>query len=349
MRNPSFLGPALAPAFVPSLLLAGLSAQALQPGAPAPTFALTQMVRGEAVPKLRPGVVHLIEFWGEQAGSGFDRHVDFARLKKQHGDRLQLLGVVGPSEDYDFEAVANYYAENGAHLDITIGFDGDGALRDAWLTASGEDAPVVFLVDEKGRLAWLGGFGMLPIALPKVLSGEFDPKALAADTEAAGKQVMKLALTASLKPEGAVAVLDELVAKWPALESMAVLLAWGGIVSGEAPEHAVPLQQRVYRALLATEDAWVMNGLAWSIVDPDVEMATRDLDLALQAAEKAVAWSEAKNPSILDTLARVYFWKKDYKQAVQWQQKAVALVEDEEERAALQATLAEYERLLAGG
>lgn len=330
-------------------MLAAAPAQDLKPGAAAPAFALAEMVRGDAVAKLRPGVVHLIEFWGAEAGSGFDRYEEFAKLRKRHGDKLVVTGVVGPDdENYDFDTVREYYAEAGPHIDFAIGFDGDGKLHEAWVAAAGAEAPHVFLVDQKGNLAWSGGLGFLPLALPVVLKGDVDYAKLAADQQEAEKKFMRLALVAGLKPEAATKELDELVAKWPALEYLATLTAWSGLLDNDDPTLALPLAERVCKVCSAEGDAMNLNGLAWVLVDPENEWADRKLTVAEQAAKKAVELTKGEDASILDTLARVHFWKQDYAQAVAVQKLAIAKATDDEERAAYAAVLADYEALLAG-
>ncbi|MEZ6036732.1 MAG: hypothetical protein R3F29_04585 [Planctomycetota bacterium] len=335
--------------FVSSLLLlTAAPAQELQAGAAAPAFALSQMVRGAAVTELSKGVVHLVEFWGTGPGMGFDRDREFARLAKSYGPKLRLIGVVAPSDedDYDFEVVADYYAEHGEHLSFTIGFDGDGKLHEAWAKAAGNEPPALFLVDEKGRIAWIGGLGFLPLVLPKVMAGDCDPTALAEDTAAAQKQMLRLVMTASLKPAGAMAEMDKMVKQWPLLETMAVTTAWSSLLDSDEPKLAIPLEKRVCDVATKDQDSSTLNWLAWTIVDPAVERAERDTATAERAAKQAVALTQEKDPSLLDTLARVYFWTKDYKQAVAWQKKAVAaLGEEDEGRDGLEATLKEYEQL----
>lgn len=330
-------------------LLAALPAQQLEPGATPPAFALSEMVRGAPVAKLAPGKVHLIEFWGSEAGTGFDRAQEFHALQKKHGDKLVVTGVVGPDEEsYDHATVAEYYAEHGAHLQFTIGFDGDGALHKAWLPAVGAEPPHVFLIDAAGKLAWSGGLGFLPIALPVVMKGDVDYAALKADCDAAEKKFMRLALVSALKPKATITELDELVKSWPALEPLAVVVAYNGLVDSDEPALALPLQGRVAKVFYDNGDADSLNGLAWSIVDPDVEAESRNLEVAEKAAKQAVELTKGEDGAVLDTLARVYFWKKDFAQAVKVQKQAVEKALDDEEREMYAAVLKEYEALAAG-
>jgi hypothetical protein len=62
--------------------------------------------------------------------------------------------------------------------------------------------------------------------------------------------------------------------------------------------------------------------LSWTTVD-DKGVKKRDLDFALEGALRANELTKEQDPSILDTVARVYFEKGDLKQAIKWQRKAV--------------------------
>jgi hypothetical protein len=92
------------------------------------------------------------------------------------------------------------------------------------------------------------------------------------------------------------------------------------------------------------EQIW--NFVAWSIVDPAGGVEKKDLDLALKAAVKADDASHHGDAAIIDTLARVYATKGDYKKAVELQTKAVSLA-TEDMKADIQATLKEYQDSLA--
>jgi hypothetical protein len=330
-------------------LVTGAAAQGLEVGAKAPAFALAKMVRGAPVASLPAGKVHLIEFWGTSAGAGFERFEEFAALRKTHGDKLAVVGVIGPDpEQYDFETVADYYRENGDSIDFTIGFDDGGKLHAAWVAAAAAEPPHVFLVDAKGNVAWSGGLGFLPLALPVVMKGDVDYAKLAAEQEAAKKKFIRLTFLASLKPAGTAKELDGFVARWPALAHLATTTAWGQLLEGDDPGLALQLCDRMVEVCSAAADAMHLNWVAWTLVDPELEWPDRMLAIDEKAAEKAVALTGGEDSSMLDTLARVAFWKQDFKQAVQLQQKAVAKAEDPDERAGLAVTLGEYQRLLDG-
>ncbi|MFN9971165.1 MAG: hypothetical protein ACK58T_14860, partial [Phycisphaerae bacterium] len=89
------------------------------------------------------------------------------------------------------------------------------------------------------------------------------------------------------------------------------------------------------------------NYIAWGIVDPgrklDVKSNPKLVEIALDAAEKANKATNGKEPGILDTLARVHFVKGDTAKAIEIQTKAIALAENEKDKAELESALKEYQ------
>jgi WD40 repeat protein len=88
------------------------------------------------------------------------------------------------------------------------------------------------------------------------------------------------------------------------------------------------LGERLVDEAISAGKARHLNRIAWAIVDPaaPIERADRDLDLALRAATKAVELTDRDRGDMLDTLARVYFWLGDHRQALELQDDAVAVV-----------------------
>ena len=91
------------------------------------------------------------------------------------------------------------------------------------------------------------------------------------------------------------------------------------------------------------ENAGLQNEIAWFLCNPE-GLTTEGFELALQAANTANQITDGSEPSILDTMARVHYRKRDLQSAVEWQKKAAAL-DVENER--IQQTLQEYQAELA--
>ncbi len=332
-----------------------LFAQQLTHGQAAPPLTSEHWVLGEALTKFEEGTIYIVEFWGEDPNMGFTRRKDFTALQEKHGDKLKIVGVMQDSEDFEFEGVADYYKEHAKDLTCHIAWDVGGKLHKAWVTAADENTPSLFLVDGTGSIAWIGDLGFLEIVLPKVLAGKVDSKALAEESKGAMKQFTGVLLVAGMNPAKAIEVMDRLLKKYPWMDSMVVPTVYNTLLeidsedeyASKGIEVAMQLRPRLCDVCIASKDTDWLNGLAWSIVDPELKLEERDLVIAEKAATKAVEFTQEKDAAILDTLARVFYWKKDYKQAIAWQKKAVALSEAGNGLEEMTATLKEYEKLVS--
>jgi predicted Zn-dependent protease len=83
--------------------------------------------------------------------------------------------------------------------------------------------------------------------------------------------------------------------------------------------------EKIVNALLDQniQDARVYDGLAWSIATED-KATPALLNLAEKSARKASVIEQGKDPSILETMARVQFRKGDKAGAIATQEKAMA-------------------------
>jgi hypothetical protein len=105
---------------------------------------------------------------------------------------------------------------------------------------------------------------------------------------------------------------------------------------------------------IADKDAITLNQVAWGIVDPEAKVKKRGvpqamktvevalLDIAMKAAAKAVEFTREQNGAMLDTLARVWFWKQNYDKALELETRAYAVAR----RKDIKKTIAEYQSLV---
>jgi len=108
------------------------------------------------------------------------------------------------------------------------------------------------------------------------------------------------------------------------------------------PEEAAKLAAKL--EAMEITDARLLNEIAWDILTSDT-IRTRDLPLATRLAEKAMALTEEKEASIVDTYARALFDAGDIAGAIRYQEKAVALDAEDPDL----ATVLERYRAAAAG
>jgi hypothetical protein len=106
--------------------------------------------------------------------------------------------------------------------------------------------------------------------------------------------------------------------------------------------YAAHLTDDVYK-----DSAEDLNGMAWSLVDPDQPKRSAKLEaVALKAAQRADELTRGKDAATADTLARAYFCSGDTAKALETQQRSVALAKGTplEKDPDIAARLAEYQK-----
>ena len=217
---------------LPSLALAFLSAHAsaaaLNPGDAAPALKVGKWMKGDAVEKLEPGQVYVVEFWATWCGPCRTSIPHLTELTTKFAGKATFIGVsVFEREKTDeerFKKVGDFVTEMGSKMDYRVAADAaDKAMATNWMEASGERGiPTAFIVDKEGKIAWIGHpMGDLEKTLDAVVEAKWDAKAFAAGrtmARAADEEEQKLMtpilkLARENKPKEAIEALDKVIAE----------------------------------------------------------------------------------------------------------------------------------------
>ncbi len=318
----------------------------LRPGDPAPRLAVAEWLRGPALADFTRERCYAVVFWAAWSKPCRDALTQLTALQRRHPDQLTVLGITSVDDENPKTAVTALLTERGDGIGFPIGWDDAQQTHEAWLRAAGQDdIPCAFLVDRTGVVVWMGHPLWLEVAAPLVVGadGPLLPGTVRDAVGAIETRVTDAYLTAVTKPEQSVKDMAALVAEHPFVADMVENNVFVLLLQGGQPALAKPIGERLVRRAEAKRDAEWLNELAWSIVNPDVTIRARDLDTALRAAEAAVALTAEKDGNFLDTLARVWFWKKELPKALALQEKAVTVDPDRQD---LKRALGEYRAAL---
>lgn len=270
----------------------------LKVGDRAPALGEGKWIKGEPVSEFESGKVYVLEFWATWCGPCIAAIPHVTELQKKYADKGVIIIGQDVWED-DPSKVEPFVKEQGEKMGYRVVMDEpagqDGYMSKTWLAAAGRNGiPCSFIVDQDGKIAWIGHpMAMAPV-LEKVVAGEYDVDKAKAD---------------AAKAERAKTAMDELM-------KLAQAGKWDEFYA-EA-EEAIP----------DIEDAEALNVIAWRIVDPENPFPVQNLDVAMKAGTKANELTKHENGAMLDTLARVYWLKGDKKKALELQQKAVDVNEE---------------------
>ena len=287
----------------------------------APELVVERWLRGEALERLEPGSVYVIDFWATWCGPCIAGMPHLTALQRELGPRgLRVIGVAPRPDEWghDEASIEALLARKEAEIGYAIALDAEGDSErgyqgvfrgktiESWMGAAEVGAlPIAFVVDRAGTIAAIAPPLEVGAAVRACLDGTFD-------RERAAREYRALL--------GARAQLAELEAL---------------LETGER-DLARTLTEELFAGPL-WNDARYLTALAgdWSAGEPDGPSRS----VALRAAKRADALSGSREPGTLGLLARLYLANGETDAAERAQSAALALAEGDF-RAALERDFA---------
>jgi thiol-disulfide isomerase/thioredoxin len=285
-------------------------------GDPAPKLQVKEFVKGDPVKELEKGKVYVVEFWATWCPPCRESIPHLTKLQKEHKD-VTFIGV--SVSEQDFDKVKPFVEKMGDKMEYRVAVDDvpegkkadAGAMNKHWMAAAEQDGiPTAFVIDKDGKVAWIGHPMEMDKPLGEIAAGKWDLKAAAVaykeekarekKMQQIGPAIMRGMRSGDLKD--ALAGIDDVVKDDPKAKAMI---------------------------------AQALNQLAWQIADPDQvkrnKPPAKQLQAALDAANKAVDLTGGKESALLDTLACAHFANGDAAKAIETEEKALKLKPDDAE------------------
>jgi len=305
-----------APAFAQADKAATLSI-----GSPAPKLPVAEWVKGTPV-VLGDGKVHVVEFWATWCGPCKTSIPHLTELAKKYTGKADFTGVSVFERGEGVPAkVKSFVTTMGAQMDYHVARDdAKGTIAQTWMQAANQDGiPTAFVVDKTGTVVWIGHpMDGLDEAVGKVVAGTYDIKA--AKTEMKAKQEAE---AKEQKFAESVAALDKTLEANPQYAAdVAPIKISLMMIYDEAAA-----QKYVAKASGAElkNNAQLLNGFAWRIVEPKSKIKKPDYAAAVTIAEAAVKATNEKEAAVLDTLSWAQEKNGNIADAIKTAEKAVAL------------------------
>lgn len=336
-------------------------------GSPAPALPPVEWRLGEPVKEWKEGNVYVLDFWATWCKPCIASMPHMVEVQNKYKDKnVHVVGLaVWPNESAKptkewIDGRATDKVPQNDNLNYAIADDIDGKVADAFMRAMERNGiPTVMIIDQKGRLAWVGHpMDGMDESLEQIVGGTYDLDKQVVETKAQAEKDAKAQVlmtefqTAQMAGDWqkVLELTDKLIAIDPAQFAQAGLYKYVIVLTkvGDSAK-AASIGRELVNGPLA-DKAPLLNSLAFLIIDhKEIKDGERDFELALEAVNKANTIEEGKRPEVLDTMARVQFAKKDFAAAVATQEKALALVTDDEEmKSDYTAMLEQYKKAAAG-
>jgi len=324
-------------------------------GDPAPKLAVGEWVQGEPVKEFQKDKTYLVEFWATWCGPCRTSIPQLNEIHTKFKDKG--LVVIGQNVwERDESLVKPFIEKMGDKMTYRVAMDDKsererGAMAETWMQAAGQNGiPAAFLVGKDGKIAWIGHpMSLKDSVVEEVLAGTFDVAKSAADFKKQRESRTEMARLSSLFSEAmkdkkwdeADAALSE-IAKLMPDGQQAVATARLQILLGKGDtEAAASLAEQISGR--AKDNSAMQNRLAWQLLSQE-NLSGKALATAHAIAVRANEAAGGKDASILDTLARATYMKGDKAKAIELQQKAVELAEDEDLKKQLQSNLDSFKK-----
>ncbi len=301
----------------------------LKVGDAAPKLYVSKWVKGDPVDEFKAGHVYVIDFWATWCGPCKRSMPHVTDLQKKYAEKVTIIGL--NIWETNLEAVEPFVIEMGDQLAYSIAIDEvpqgqrQGKSAAAWMRAAGQRGiPTVFVVDQQGKIAWIGHPMTMDRPLAQIVQGTFDAQKEAEfskamdELETGQREAMKnkdwdkvIEYADKIIEKDATAAPNQGIMKLRALYGKSDWEAGNSLAAKLLEQHA--------------SDSDALRALAWTMVRAGGEA---DVKLALAAAVKAQqvrddGWAGKH------LLAQAHFANKEYAKAVELQTEVVQATQDQ--------------------
>jgi thiol-disulfide isomerase/thioredoxin len=135
-----------------------------------------QWLKGAEV-TFQPGQVYVVEFWATWCPPCLVSIPHLTKLQEEYKGKVTIIGI---SVDKDQQGNANkldvvkqFVADQGDKMEYTVAYESSGDVIKAYSKAFGERGiPHAFIVDQTGKIAWVGYPMSMDDALEGIVEGE---------------------------------------------------------------------------------------------------------------------------------------------------------------------------------
>ena len=317
---------------------AGESPETLAVGDQAPAIRTSAWLKGDEREGFEKGKVHVVEFWATWCGPCLHGMPHLSELSEKYADDTVFIGVTAEDTDTVTEFLKGpSLKDDSVTWSEAIKYnlvcdDADANTNVSYMEAANRQGiPCAFLISREGNVEWIGHPMELDEPLEKVVAGTWDREAemIAAEKKRAEDEKKQELLQKHGQDYETAMRTQDFEKALKAIEGLEEITEqdMGAMkinILGELGRN------KEARAILVDvkdsnwDDPQTLVGVAW-MISSELKGELKDLDMALECAERANELSKESVHQVWDTLGLVRFERGEFAKAVEAQSKAAEL------------------------
>jgi thiol-disulfide isomerase/thioredoxin len=319
----------------------------LKVGDPAPAIKADRWLQGKPVKEFAQGNVYVVEFWATWCGPCIVMMPHMAEMQAEFRDRgVTFIGFSKQDPNNTAEKVEAFVTKRGPKLGYTFAFSAGAETYDAWMRAANRNGiPCCFVVDKKGKIAYIGHPMYLDLVMPAVVGGtwsEADVKKLddvEKDVNAMFKGINNPDAEAGLK------AVDDFNKKYPLLANIPYFIGpkISLLLKANRLDDAKKMAKDVASKAVKQDDPTALRAVSAAMRSPGAAGNKELLQISVYTAEMMLKMTGDKDLGAVLNIADAYFASGDRAKAREFGAKAVAAADNPRTKEAVEKMIKKYD------
>jgi thiol-disulfide isomerase/thioredoxin len=321
----------------------------LRAGMPAPEFKVEKFLKGTPFTGFEKGRVYVIEFWATWCGPCVMSMPHLSQLQREYAEKgVTICGVnIWEDKNYNDETLAKatkFVEGKGDGMAYTVAYDGGSKHMDtAWMTAAARRGiPSAFVVDQAGKIAWIGHPMSLDMVLDEVVKGTWDVAKGPEKLEAANKAFSDAAEKYKESISAGDAAWDAATKQYPLMGHTRAADRFGAMLEGGHAKEACKLGEELVEQAKKDKNAGPIMEVLGTLSNPSVLTTPEAKQLLMKAAQANFEFADKSQPGAWVSMARAYFFSGETEKGREAGKKAMELA-PAEVRSRMEAYLKQIE------
>jgi thiol-disulfide isomerase/thioredoxin len=299
-------------------------------GSPAPALKVTKWLQGDAVSGFEPGKVYVVDFWATWCGPCIGSMPYLSELQDDLKDKgVVVVGITSRDDKNTEKQVVDFIKERSGILRYRVAWCDNSTTSDAYVKAAVRTGlPCSFVVDQQGKIAFIGHPTVLPEVLPAILAGTWRGKSDADLAERSLDAFFEMLGNANIDPHAGIKMYAAMEKTHPRLAAQFTEHKLLLYVRTSQMDEAEKLFNDILAKAVKRRDGLQLSSISWIWGNTEINKPPHKLNLAVQAAEEALKLEGRKDLNTYIAAAQAYHAIGDKTKAAEFAQKSIDTAED---------------------